>query len=86
MSDFVHYAVNDRVAVLTIDNPPVNALVMLDDGTDLRDPGPVCVNSELARTPIAPDAGALLFSLRGSFGAGGDRIRLISAALLLERE
>jgi 3-hydroxyacyl-CoA dehydrogenase len=26
MSDFVHYAVQDRVAVLTIDNPPVNAL------------------------------------------------------------
>jgi len=26
MSDFVHYTVTDRVAVLTIDNPPVNAL------------------------------------------------------------
>ncbi len=26
MSDFVHYSLNDRVAVLTIDNPPVNAL------------------------------------------------------------
>src|SRR5215471_5814954 len=26
MSDFVRYAVQDRVAVLTIDNPPVNAL------------------------------------------------------------
>src|SRR5580704_5518485 len=26
MPDFVHYALNDRVAVLTIDNPPVNAL------------------------------------------------------------
>jgi len=26
MSEFVHYAIHDRVAVLTIDNPPVNAL------------------------------------------------------------
>src|SRR5258707_10447048 len=26
MSEFVHYAVTDRAAVLTIDNPPVNAL------------------------------------------------------------
>src|SRR4029077_15937813 len=26
MSDFVRYTVQDRVAVLTIDNPPVNAL------------------------------------------------------------
>ena len=26
MSEFVHYEVNDRVAVLTVDNPPVNAL------------------------------------------------------------
>jgi 3-hydroxyacyl-CoA dehydrogenase len=26
MSDFVHYAITDRIAVLTIDNPPVNAL------------------------------------------------------------
>ena len=26
MPEFVHYEVNDRVAVLTIDNPPVNAL------------------------------------------------------------
>jgi 3-hydroxyacyl-CoA dehydrogenase len=26
MSEFVHYEVQDRVAVLTIDNPPVNAL------------------------------------------------------------
>src|ERR1700716_1002726 len=26
MPDFIHYELNDRVAVLTIDNPPVNAL------------------------------------------------------------
>jgi 3-hydroxyacyl-CoA dehydrogenase len=26
MAEFVHYHVEDRVAVLTIDNPPVNAL------------------------------------------------------------
>jgi 3-hydroxyacyl-CoA dehydrogenase len=26
MPEFVHYDVKDRVAVLTIDNPPVNAL------------------------------------------------------------
>src|SRR5438309_10976844 len=26
MSDFVHYVIQDRVAILTIDNPPVNAL------------------------------------------------------------
>src|SRR5216684_3132172 len=26
MADFVHYELNDHVAVLTIDNPPVNAL------------------------------------------------------------
>jgi hypothetical protein len=75
-----------QIRLAQINNPPVNATVMLDDGTDLTQPGPVCVNSELARTPIVPDAGALLFSLRGNFGAAGDRIRLISAALLLERE
>ena len=26
MANFVHYEIKDRVAVLTIDNPPVNAL------------------------------------------------------------
>ena len=34
MSDFVRYAIQDRVAVLTIDNPPVNAL------------GPGCLGSD----------------------------------------
>src|SRR5688500_7251663 len=30
MSEFVHYEVADRVAVLTIDNPPVNADAAVD--------------------------------------------------------
>jgi hypothetical protein len=55
--------------------------VLLDDGTDLTNPGPVCVNS--SATSIDPNPGALLLSLRVNFGNTADRIVVRGLGLLL---
>ena len=48
---------------------PATALVMLEDPTDLIDPGPICVDSKVAETyePIDPSMGALRLSFRVNF-------------------
>src|SRR5579864_8001364 len=64
MSDFVRYELNDRVAVLTIDNPPVNAL-----GQGVWE----AIDEAVARA--AADAGADAIVLIGAwqtFVAGAD--------------
>src|SRR6266478_1757814 len=64
MPDFVHYELNDRVAVLTIDNPPVNAL-----GQGVWE----AIDEGVARA--ASDAGADAIVLTGAgrtFVAGAD--------------
>jgi 3-hydroxyacyl-CoA dehydrogenase len=64
MSDFVRYAIHDRVAVLTIDNPPVNALAQ---GVW------EAVDAAVARAGADADADAIvLFGAGTTFVAGAD--------------
>jgi hypothetical protein len=69
-----------------LQDPPSTALVMLDDGTDLTNTGPVCVNS--AATSVDPSLGAVRLSLRVNFDAttfATDKIVIRGLGLLLER-
>jgi hypothetical protein len=70
-----------QVRLAQVNDPPSFALVMLDDGTDQTDMGPVCVNT--SATSIDPSTGALLLSLRIDFGSTGDKIVIRGLALLL---
>jgi len=70
-----------QIRLAQVQDPPSTAIVMLDDGADLTDAGPVCVNS--AATTISPADGALLLSLRVNFGDTADRIVLRGVALQL---
>ena len=64
MSDFVRYAIQDRVAVLTIDNPPVNAL-----GQGVWE----AVDEAVARAGADPAAEAIVLIGAGTtFVAGAD--------------
>src|SRR5436190_13086909 len=64
MPDFVHYDVKDRVAVLTIDNPPVNAL-----GQGVWE----AIEAAVARANADPTADALVLIGAGTtFVAGAD--------------
>lgn len=70
-----------QIRLAQVQNPPASATVLLDDGTDLTNPGPVCVNS--SATSIDPSPGALLLSLRVNFGNTADRIVVRGLGLLL---
>src|SRR5512147_1236719 len=61
-----------QIRLAQVQDPPSSAVVLLDDGTDLDDPGPVCVDS--AATFIKANDGAILLSLRTQFGDVADRI------------
>lgn len=61
-----------QVRLAQVQDPPSVAFVLLDDGTDLTSPGPVCVDS--APTAVDPALGAVLLSLRVNFGDTSDRI------------
>ena len=64
MPEFVHYEVNDRVAVLTIDNPPVNALAPASGKRSTR---------RVARANGDPAADAIVLIGAGTtFIAGAD--------------
>src|SRR5499427_5285921 len=64
MSDFVKYSIQDRVAVLTIDNPPVNALAQ---GVW------EAVDQAVARAGADPEADAIVLIGAGTtFVAGAD--------------
>src|SRR2546422_10496286 len=61
---FVHYDVRDRVAVLTIDNPPVNAL-----GQGVWE----AIDEAVGRAAADPGAGAIVLIGAGTtFVAGAD--------------
>jgi hypothetical protein len=61
-----------QIRLAQIQNPPVNALVQLDDGTDQTNPGPICVDSQ--PTTVDPSLGEVLLSLRVNFGNTSDII------------
>jgi hypothetical protein len=67
-----------------LQNPPSSALVLLDDDTNLIDPGPVCVNSTTLAAPyINPATGGLRLSFRVNFGNVNDAILIRGVALTL---
>jgi hypothetical protein len=61
-----------QIRLAQVQDPPASALVLLDDGTDLVDVGPVCVDS--AGTFIKAADGAVLLSLRVAFADVADAI------------
>ena len=63
--------------------PPASAVVMLDDGTDQTNPGPICVDS--TATTVDPGLGELLLSLRVNFGNTADKIAVRALGLYLQK-
>ena len=61
-----------QIRLAQVQTPPQSALVLLDDGTDQTNPGPICVDS--AATTVDPAAGEVLLSLRVNFGNTSDKI------------
>ncbi len=73
-----------QIRLAQVQDPPDVAIVRLDDGTDLVDPGPVCVDSaSLGLAPIDPTAGAVRLDLRVNFGDIADRIVVRAVGLHL---
>ena len=71
-----------QIRLSQLQNPPSSALVMLDDGTDLTNKGPVCVTSK--PTSIDPQKGAVRLSLRLNFGNTSDVIVIRAVGLILK--
>jgi hypothetical protein len=71
--------IND-LRLAQIQDPPTVASVVLEDPTQLDDPGPICVNS--ASTSVDPSLGALLLSLRVNFGDTSDSINILSLGVI----
>jgi hypothetical protein len=61
-----------QIRLAQIQTPPSSAGVLLDDGTDHTNPGPICVDSSSAN--VDPSAGEVLISLRVNFGNTADKI------------
>ena len=70
-----------QIRLAQIQSPPQSALVMLDDGTDQTNPGPICVDS--AATNVDPSLGEVLLSLRVNFGNTSDKICVRAVGLHL---
>ena len=64
-----------------LQDPPATAIVLLDDGTNLTDAGPICVDSQ--STDIDPAAGAVFLSFRVKFGDVADLIVIRGVGLHL---
>lgn len=64
-----------------LQDPPSSAIVLLDDGTDLTNAGPVCIDSQPADIDAA--AGAVFLSFRINFGDVGDQIVIRGVGLHL---
>ena len=61
-----------QIRLAQVQTPPANAIVLLDDGTDQTNPGPVCVDS--TATTVDPSLGEVLLMLRVNFGNTSDKI------------
>jgi hypothetical protein len=72
-----------QIRLAQVQTPPSAALVLLDDGTNQTDPGPVCVNSKGA-VDIDPSKGPLLLSLRVNFANTADKIVIRGLGLILK--
>jgi len=73
-----------QIRLAQLQNPPAAARVLLDDGTDRMEGGPVCVDSmSLTSSPINPANGALRLSFRLNFTNITDKILIRGVALNL---
>ena len=72
-----------QIRLSQVQDPPSSAFVRLDDGTDLTNLGPICVNS--SSTSVDPTQGAVFLSLRTNFGSTNDRIVIRSLGLLVSK-
>lgn len=70
-----------QVRLDQLQNPPATAIVLLDDPTDLVNPGPVCHDSQA--TDVDPAKGAVFIAFRVKFGNVGDRIVIRGVGLHL---
>lgn len=70
-----------QIRLAQVQDPPAAALVVLDDGTDLLNAGPLCVDSAQPLTAINPADGGLRLSFRVNFGNITDRIVIRAVAL-----
>ena len=70
-----------QIRLAQVQTPPQSAVVRLDDGTDLTNPGPICVDS--AATSVDPSSGEVLLSLRVNFGNTADKIAIRALGLHL---
>jgi hypothetical protein len=70
-----------QIRLAQVKTPPQSAVVLLDDGTDQTNPGPICVDS--APTSVDPSAGEVLLSLRVNFGNTSDKIAVRALGLHL---
>lgn len=70
-----------QIRIAELQNPPSTALVRFDDGTDLTQPGPVCVTSQV--TNVAVGKGALTLSLRLNFTNTDAAIVIRSLGIIL---
>jgi len=61
-----------QIRLAQVQTPPQNAIVLLDDGTDQTNPGPICVDSAAAN--VDPRVGEVLLSLRVNFGNTAEKI------------
>lgn len=73
-----------QIRLAQVQNPPSSALVVLDDGTDLTDPGPLCVNSAMVKPAIKANRGPVLLLLRVNFGDTTDKIVIRGLGLLVK--
>ena len=73
-----------QIRLAQVQNPPSSALVVLDDGTDLTDQGPLCVNSLTVKPAIKARRGPVLLSLRVNFGDTADKIVIRGLGLLVK--
>ncbi len=71
-----------QIRLAQVQDPPGSALVLLDDGTNQTNPGPVCVDS--ATASVDPSLGSVLLSLRVNFGNSSDRIVVRAVGLHLK--
>jgi hypothetical protein len=70
-----------QIRLSQVQTPPQTAIVMLDDGTDQTNPGPICVDS--AATNVNPSLGEVLLDLRVNFGNTADKIAVRALGLHL---
>jgi hypothetical protein len=73
-----------QIRLAQVQDPPSTAVVLLDDGTDLTDQGPVCVDSEIVKPAIKSKFGSVLLSLRLNFGNITDKIVIRALGLLVK--